>query len=379
MKSAARLLATAAAAALALSAFAAELRDAPPVDAAQVIDLLEKMKLQQKAALKQRRATAFEAVKAATASGEKAAALWKDAVKSVQFDGAEDEQAKLKAWRENEGDALNSKEVQNAARLHLTWLYYTLQFKGGVKKKDLLPFVIDYTNQLTADGQTMETFDEQLQKERERDASGKHGLRRGDDKAVRQVHNSILQTSVSASPVAKYLGLEDVLPRATSQTDRLAKSVAKMLGEAKAPATQDESWPMTPGDLEAIHQSIILPEYRATKDVRVLDYWERVLKRETDAVTKRKVDYEEKRFATVRRPELLWARAEDLYQVGLKNRAINEMVAVLRTNPLHPRSEGWIAQLETMLAAGTKAPAVSAASAADAPLAPPPLAPPADK
>ena len=365
-----RLLIYSAASIVAMPAFCAELQDAPPVDPAQVLDILEKMKMQQKAALKQRRATAFEAVKAATASGEKAAALWKEAVKAVQFDGAEDEQAKLKAWRENEGDALNSKEAQNAARLHLTWLFYTLQFKAGVKKKDLMPFVIEYTNQLTADGQTMETFDEQLQKERERDASGKHGLRRGgDDKTVRQIHNSILQTSVSASPVAKYLGLEDVLPRATSQTDRLAKSVAKMLGETKAPVAQDESWPMTPGDLEAIHQSIILPEYRSTKDARVLDYWERVLKRESEAVAKRKVDYEEKRFATVRRPELLWSRAEDLHQIGLKNRAITEMVAVLRSNPLHPRAEGWISQLESMLPTGKKA------AAADAPpLAPPPEA-----
>ena len=374
MKSHLRLIAFAVASTLVVPAFAAELQDASPVDAAQIVELLEKMKQQQKAALKQRRASAFETVKAATASGEKAAALWKEAVKMVQFEGAEDEQAKLKAWRENEGDALNSKEAQNAARLHLTWLFYTLQFKGGVKKKDLLPYVIEYTNQLSADGQTMESFAEQLQKEKERDATGKHGLRRGgDDATVKRMHDSILQTSVSGSPVAKYLGLEDVLPRGASQTDRLAKSVAKLLGETKAPTAQDDSWPMSPGDLEGIHQAIILPEYRSTKDQRILGYWERVLNRESEAVAKRKVDYEEKRFATIRRPELLWSRAEDLYQIGLKNRAITEMVAVLKSNPLHPRAEGWITQLETMLPAGTKAPA---ASAADAPLAPPPLAPP---
>ena len=301
-------------------------------------------------------------MKVAAGNGEKAAALWKEAVKTVQFEGAEDEQARLRAWRDNEGDALGSKEVQNAARLHLTWLLYTLQFKSGVKKKDLLPYVIEYTNQLTADGQTMESFDEQAQKDRERDASGKHGLRKGgDDKGVKQMHDSILRTAVSASPIAKYFGLEDILPRASTQTDRLAKSVAKMLGENKAPAAPDESWPMNPGDLEGIHQSIILPEYRASRDPRILEYWDRVLRREADTVAKRKVDYEEKRFATIRRPELLWSRAEDLYQVGLKNRAISEMVGVLKSNSLHPRIDSWISQLESLLA-----------SSADAPLAPPP-------
>ena len=368
MNSKLRLLTIASTSALALSALAAELRDAPPVDAAQVSDFLGKLKKQHLAALQQRRTTAFETIKGVVSNGEKAAALWKEAVKTVQFEGAEDEQAKLRAWRDNEGDAFNSKEVQNAARLHLTWLFYTLQFKSGVKKKDLLPLVIEYTNQLVADGQTMDTHDTQLQKDKEREASSKHGVRR-DEKPVKQMHDSILNASVSDSPVAKYLGLEDVLPRALSKDDRMAKSVAKILGNAKAPVAADDSWPMAPGDLEAIQQSIILPEYRLTKDPRILDYWDRVLTRESDMVAKRKIDYEEKRFVTVRRPEILWARAEDFHKIGLTNRAITEMVAVLRSNPLHPRADGWITQLESLLSAGKTS---SAPPPADAPLAPPP-------
>lgn len=370
MNSKLRLLTIASTSALALSSFAAELRDAPPVNTAQVTEFLEKLKKQQQLALQQRRVTAFETIKGVVGNGEKAAALWKEAIKTVQFEGAEDEQAKLRAWRDYEGDAFNSKEVQNAARLHLTWLFYTLQFKSGVKKKDLLPLVIEYTNQLVADGQTMDTHDTQLQKEKERDASSKHGVRRGDEKPVKQMHDSILNASVSDSPVAKYLGLEDVLPRAMSKDDRMAKSVAKLLGNTKVPLAADESWPMAPGDLEAIQQAIILPEYRLTKDPRILDYWDRVLTREGDLVAKRKVDYEEKRFVSVRRPEILWSRAEDFYKIGLTNRAITEMVAILRSNPVHPRVEGWISQLEGMLASGAKP--SPAPPAADAPLAPPP-------
>lgn len=363
------LLAIASTSLVVLSSSAAELRDAPPVDTAQVVELLGKLKKQQQLALQQRRATAFEMIKGVVGNGEKAAALWKEAVKSVQFEGAEDEQAKLRAWRDSAGDTFNSKEVQNAARLHLTWLFYTLQFKAGVKKKDLLPLVIEYTNQLVADGQTMESHDAQLQKEKEREASGKNGGRRADEKPIKQMHDSILNAAVSDSPVAKYLGLEDVLPRAASKEDRMAKSVAKLLGGTKAPVAADESWPMAPGDLEAIQQAIILPEYRLTKDPRILDYWDRVLTREGELVAKRKIDYEEKRFVTVRRPEILWSRAEDFYKIGLTNRAITEMVAILRGNPVHPRVEGWISQLEGMLASGTKP--SPAPSAADAPLAPP--------
>lgn len=360
--------------ALAAPVFAAELRDTPPVDEKQILELLGKLRQQQETSMKQRRATAFDVVRAATGSGEKAAALWKEAVKNVQFEGAGDEASKVRAWRENDGEALNSKEAQTAARLHMTWLFLTLQFHSGVKKKDLVPLVIDYTNQLVADGQTMDTLEDQLRKEKERE---KQGARRdnNDEQAVKRMHDSILQTSVSGGPIAKYLRLEDVLPRGPSQNDRVAKSVAKILGVNQAATASDDAWPMVPGDLEGIHQALILPEYRAAKDPRILEYWERIIRRETEAVAKKKVDYEEKRFAEIRRPELFWGRAQDLYSIGLRNRAITEMVAVVRANPLHPSADGWISQLEGYMGAPARNTTAAAPTPATTPAPKVPAAP----
>lgn len=337
---------------IAVTAFAAPLQDVAAPDAKGVLEFLAKLKAQQEAAIKQRRANAFDVVKAAAASGEKSVALWKDAIKAVQFDGAEDEMSKMRAWREGDGEALNSKEAQTAAKLHLTWLYYTLQFHSGWKKKDLLPSVIDYTNQLVADGLTMESFEQNLEKARERDASGR-GARRTDDDRVKRVHDAILNTPVSGSPVAKYLGLDDILPRGPSQNDRTAKAVAKILG--RTATSEDDNWPMTPGDLDGIHRAILLPEYRASRDSRVIEYWDYVIKRETDAVTKKRVDYEIGRFNQIRRPELLWQRAQDLLAIGLRNRAILEMLAVLKSNPLHPQTDSWIGELEVLVSGSASA------------------------
>ena len=345
-------------------AAAAPMQDAQPPDSTQILEFIGKIRAQQKAAVKQRRATAMEAVKAAANNAEKAAALWKDAVKAVQIEGSGDEAAKLRAFREGDGDLLNEKEAQTAAKLHITWLFYTLQFQAGVKKKDLVPLVIEYTNQLMADGQTMETFQENIEKAREREASAKHGTRKTDDNRVKQMHDLILSTPVGASPVAKYLGLEDILPRGTDTNDRTAKAVAKLLGTGQTPVTADDSWPMSPGDLDGIHRAILLPEYRQMKDRRLLDYWDYVIKREADVVAKRKVNYDEVRFNTVRRPELVWQRAHDLLGLGLRNRAIIDMVAVIKANPLHPQADTWMTELENLLR--------TSAAAADAPLVPPP-------
>ncbi|HZJ13938.1 MAG TPA: hypothetical protein VFD27_02765 [Chthoniobacteraceae bacterium] len=358
--------------ALAMPAAAATLQDAPPPDLAAIRDFLTKLQAQQEAAVKQRRASAFDTVKAAATNGEKAVALWKEAVKTVMFEGAEDETTKLRAWREGDGDALNSKEAQMAAKLHLTWLFFTLQHHAGVKTKDLIPFVIDYTAQLAADGQTMDTFEDNLEKTREREASGKHGARKNDDARVKTVHDTILNTPVTNSPVAKYLGLDDILPRAASQNDRTARAVAKLLGSGTAPSTSEETWPLTPGDLDGIHRAIILPEYRAMRDQRIVEYWDGVIRREAETVAKRKINYEETRFNQVRKPALIWQRAQDLLAIGLRNRAILEMVAVLKANTLHPQAEAWLKELESVLAT----PATTTAPAAPAAPATPPAAPP---
>jgi hypothetical protein len=299
-------------------------------------------------------------------------ALWKDAVKAVMFEGAEDEANKVRAWREADGDALNSKEAQTAAKLHLTWLFFTLQHHAGVKTKDLVPFVIEYTTQLAADGQTMDSLEDNLEKIREREASGKHGARKNDDARIKVVHDTILNTPVTNSPVAKYLGLEDILPRAASQNDRTAKAVAKLLGVGSAPSVSDDSWPLTPGDLDGIHRAILLPEYRTMRDARLIEYWDNVIRREAETVAKRKVNYEEVRFNQVRKPALVWQRAQDLLAIGLRNRAILDMVAVLKANTLHPQAEAWVKELEGVLAT----PATTTAPAAPATPPPPAATPP---
>jgi hypothetical protein len=339
--------------AFATAAIAAQLSDVAPPDAAQVLDVLAKLKAQNESTIKQRRSTAYETVKAAAASGERAVALWKDAVKAVQFEGADDEAAKLRQWKDSAGEALNSKEAQAAARLHMMWLYYTLQHQAGVARKDLLPLVIDYTNQLSAHGQSMEGFNDDLERQREKNAGAKGGARRdtNEELAVKRAQESILNTPVSGSPVAKFLGLEDILPRGPGQNERMARSVAKLLGTS-APKGGDEAWPMTPGDLDGIHRAIILPAYREAKDARIFEYWDFVIKRETEAIAKRNNDYEQQRFQQIRRPELLWSRAEDMLAIGLKNRAILDMVAVLKANPIHPNAGAWMGQIETLVKPG---------------------------
>jgi hypothetical protein len=109
-------------------------------------------------------------------------------------------------------------------------------------------------------------------------------------------------------------------------------------------------WESTPGNFDGIYQNILLPEMRALKDVRIIEYWDNKIKREGEAATRSQKTFEIDKFNQVRRPSLIWSRNQDLAAVGQRNRAIADMFAQIKAFPNHPEASAWIMELEQMLA-----------------------------
>jgi hypothetical protein len=184
------------------------------------------------------------------------------------------------------------------------------------------------------------------------------------------VHDQIMRLSVANSPVARWLQLGDMF----ADAKRKAKEGAQGGGQG--------GWELVAGNVEGIYQSVILPEYRAAKDPRLLEYWDMVLKRESDRVQQNKLDVEQRDWTTLKRPAILWNRAQDVLLLGQRNRAIGEMFNLIKTFPQHPDAASWIGQLEGMIIPSTPAAAPAAAPATPAPattgsVAPPAAVPPA--
>ncbi len=330
----------------------AQVGDAPPVDVNQLLQALKQLRDQGETAVKARRNTAYQQVMAASATPEKAAAFWKEAVKAVQFDGASHEGAQLHDWKEGDGEALNDKLAQEAVRLHLHWLGLTLQHAAGAETKTMLPQIIDFTKLIQADQVAAERLAEQLEKAKEREgpktASAKKNI--AEDSIVKRVHDQVLRTSVANSPVSRWLQL------------------GELVGDGGKKRTKDSGptgWESTPGNLDGIYNAIILPEFRTAKDPRLLEYWKLIVDRETERAATRKLDVEQRDWQQVRRPALLWARAQDVLLLGYRNRAIGEMFALVKSNPQHPEAANWISQIELLLTPAVASPP------------PPPVIPPA--
>jgi|GEM_PF-1059440 len=303
-----------------------------PLDTTAILKALKQMREDQGAAMKQRRMSAYNQIVAASASGERAVALWKEAAKTVMFEGAENEAEKVRGWRDSEGDALNSKECQNAARLHLQWLALSLQHAHGTETKKLLQTVIDFTKQVTVANEDMERFSEQIEKAKGRDIPAVK-KKAEEDEVVKKVSEQIMRTSVAGTAITRWLQLGELL------NDNEIKKLKPISG----------GWELVPANVDGMFNSIILPEFRLSKDPRLLEYWDVVIKRETDRASKRKLDVDQRDWANIKRPSLLWSRAQDVMVLGRRNTALNEMFTILKTYPTHPNAGEWVETIERLL------------------------------
>ncbi len=325
----------------------AQTPDTAPVDIRYLLEELRKLKDTNEAGLKSKRSSAYQQVAAAAASPESAVAYWKNAVKAVQFEGAEHENAKIQDWRDGEGEALNDRHCASAVRLHLNWLALNLQHAAGADTRTLLPKVVDHVNAVIALNEAAEQFGENIQKARERNSKSP-GARKDvqEDQSAKKFYDGIMRQSINGSPVSRMLQLGEAL------------------GERKR---NDGGWEMVAGNVEGIYNSVILPEYRSSKDPRVLDYWAMILKREEERASKRVLDVEKREWSNVKRPQILWDRAQDVLLIGQKNRAISEMFNLVKTYPQHPSAKNWISQIEELL---SPQPASASATPTAAPVTP---------
>ena len=315
-------------------------QDAPPLDVAALLKALHGIKDQQTQQAKAAKQKALQQIQTAGASPASAVASWEEAVRAAQFEGAAKEGSQFKEWREREGEALKEKEAANAALLHFKWMALTMQRSIGTPMKELLPQVIAFTKEVAADQAAIETLDENIRKEKEMAGSNKHGKdRKTNDEAVKKMHDQIIRTPVNGSVAAQVLKIVDLLTI--------------------------EKWEMTAGNLDGIYTNIILPQLRATRDPRLLEFWDMKLKRESDNAARTKLAFEIDKFNQVRRPDLLWSRAQDILVLGQRNRALGEMFNLVKANPNHPHADEWVAAMEKILV-------LAAPADADAPLVPPP-------
>ena len=263
--------------------------DATPLNTGNILKELQKIKSNHDVNLQGQLSKSLQMVNSAASNGSVALDYYLQAQFSTQFDGQNHDKSQFQEWKKKQSDKLKSKSFQEALRLYMVYLSLTIQSSMGVKDADLIPSLVNYTTQILNENEFLADGDEFMKK------------------------------TLIGSLIVQWLGVN---------------------------LTPSKNWVGAPANVDEMYGKIILPYYREKGDPSAVDYWNRLIERETTAESKESRTFQVDQFTYNRKPTLYWSRALEFYLIGQKNRGLTEMLAVIKAYPNHPTATNWAEKLE---------------------------------
>lgn len=283
-------------------------QDAPDPNAEALLKEISGIEEKQQAAKSREQATLIAQVRAAQSGGPAAANFYEKAVEAVQFEGRKDKGAAYADWKKANADLLRSKEMQTALLLHLRYLGMALERRGMEHPEAMVPAVLAYVNDLVA---ADKLFAGQPKRSNEQKA--------------------LLEQPLGQSIFSQWLQLGPWLPG-------------------------DKVWEPKPGDVAGILEKNVRDALREQRDPQLLQTWDMQMKIEADRITEGRSQHEVDKFNQLTRPRLSFRKAQDMVVLGQPNRAVAEMVTLIRANPTHPDFANWVTAVKALLTKPAGAP-----------------------
>jgi len=109
------------------------------------------------------------------------------------------------------------------------------------------------------------------------------------------------------------------------------------------------------GTVDGVFNKVVRPRLREAKSRDLLRLWDQRIAAMDEQVEKGAKTLGADDFKILRRPELLWERADDLEKIGDQESAWAQKMEILKSHPYHPKTEEWIAELKLALGDGSPA------------------------
>ncbi|MFZ4681580.1 MAG: hypothetical protein ACOYMS_03680 [Terrimicrobiaceae bacterium] len=312
-------------------------QDTTPVNADAILRDLDQIEQQQKQAVQSARITAISQIKAAASNGAAATNLYERAIEDTQFDGTRNKGGSFADWKASKAEILRTKEVQAALLMHLKYLVLSLERKASDKPELFAPVALDYAVELAALDPLFFKQQEFIKEQKDK---------RPEDVAVQneaaKMKDELLNKSLAESLFVKWLRLGSWLPAG-------------------------DNWELTPGNIPGILEKDVRPFLRKAKNPQVVETWEFEMKVLADRITFGRLEHQAAEFNTVTRPRLQFSRANDMVEIGQKNRAASEIYSMVKTYPQHPDFTKWVQRLRELLKSAEPAPATAPAATPESP------------
>ena len=278
-------------------------QDAHPIDPTAMLKELTQLQEKQKENLTRNRAQLIQKLADAAQSAEKSLDVYFEATMAMNFAGANRENTMFKEWKDKEKPKWASKDFQAALRFYLYYMAISLRKGADEPQATLMPALIGYC----------------------RDYLASRSIVRDQE---------IMKKPLGSYIIANWLQVSPLL-------------------------TKGEEWELIPGNIDGIFEKSVLPYWRENKSPYLVDYWDRKIADEAADSEESGLESSAGKFNLLRRPSLMWSRAQEYIVLGQSNRAYNEMFAILKAYPSHPQFATWANTLKEKLSPPAPAPAES--------------------
>jgi hypothetical protein len=280
----------------------------------------------------QRRAEAISRIQSAASSPASSVELYLQALDGTKY---LDKHADFLDWKQKNQDVLRHSSYQNAAQLQLRYLLLGLQRS---EKHDAYAQVGETLSYLSA-LQSLHFMDDPY--EAPTPPKGMRPIPCPSDKVTKEAADH-MGKSLSGYAVVEWLQIKDLLP--------------------------DKDFGGSAGDYFGILDKNVKSPLKQKGDSRLTGVWDLQISTASTLAASSKDSQKAVVFKAEKLPNLLFAKCSDMAAIGQPNRAVNEMVALIRAYPANPSVPDWIGAAKNLL---TNPPAPSPApSASNAPTAP---------
>ena len=254
----------------------------------------------------------------------KAAQLYLDSYRNVEFGHAQDGEGRYQQWRIENKEKIASLEFGEAVQLHVQYVGLVCRQALGEKEAPRAEEWGKYWERLMDTKDNVETAEDAppTQGKVEKKAGGgrKQAKQSGDDFA--------------------YPALESPLVR-----DR---QIQGFLGEVKEAKVSSSS-------VGAIFNQVVRPRLREAKSRELIRLWDLRIAAMDEGMGKEVKTLGLDDYKVLKRPELMWERADDLEKMGEQESAWATKMEILKSCPYHPKIAEWIGEMKQALGEGSPA------------------------
>lgn len=254
----------------------------------------------------------------------KAVQVYVESYRNVEFGRAQDGETRYQQWRVENKEKLGSLDFSEGAQLHVQYVALVCREALGEKEAPKAGEWGVYWENLFKSREIAESPGDLT--EGKAVATKKGGVGR---KQKKESGNDFDRPAVE-SPLVR---------------DRQIQGFLEGVQEAK----------LSSASVGPIFNQVVRPHLRKAKSRDLMRLWDLRIAAMDEDVEKEVKTLGADDYKILKRPEMMWERADDLEKIGERESAWAQKMGILRANPYHPKLSKWIEDLKQALGEGSPA------------------------